>query len=88
MTEKPTKQQAVDSNFAFFQAELPKLLTQHRGKFALIRDRKITGFYDTIMDAQTSGTQLYSDGLFSIQQVTDEIGDLGFYSHAMHLGAT
>ena len=82
-----TRQEEVDRNFAFFQRELPKLLEQHRGKFALIRDSEITGFYDTAADANTAGSQLYADGLFSIQKVTEEIGDLGFFSHAMHLGA-
>jgi hypothetical protein len=81
-----TKQEEVDRNFAFFQQELPRLVMQHAGKFALIRDCKITGYYDTASDAHIAGTQLYNDGLFSIQQVTKEIGDLGFFSHAVHLG--
>jgi hypothetical protein len=87
MTER-TKQEEVDRNFEFFQAELPKLLQTHQGKFALIHDRKIVGFYDTALDAYTSGNQLYPDGRFSIQQVTETAADLGFYSHAMHLGST
>jgi hypothetical protein len=86
MSTTRTKQEEVDRNFNFFQKELPTLLTKHRGKFSLIRDCQITGFYDTVVDAQTAGTQLYQDGLFSIQKVTEEVGDLGFYSHAMHLG--
>jgi hypothetical protein len=87
MNSPRTKQEEIDRNFAFFQAELSQLLSAHSGKFALIRDQKITGFYDTAHDAQTAGAQLYQDGLFSIQQVSSEIGDLGFYSHAVHLGA-
>jgi hypothetical protein len=82
-----TRQEEVDRNFSFFQSELPRLLPVHRGKFALIHDCKITGYYDTALDAQTAGFQLYPDGLFSIQQVTETVGDLGFYSHAVHLGA-
>jgi hypothetical protein len=81
-----TKQEEVDRNFEFFQRELPRLTPTYTGRFVLIRECKITGFYDTAQDANTAGTQLYSDGLFSIQKVTEEIGDLGFYSHAMHLG--
>jgi hypothetical protein len=88
MSASRTKQEEVDRNFTFFQQELPQLLPGQRGKFALIRDCKITGFYDTAQDALTAGSQLFQDGLFSIQRVTEEIGDLGFYSHAMHLGAT
>lgn len=86
MSTPRTKQEEVDRNFAFFQKELPNLLPQNRGKFALVRDCKITAFYETVVDAQTAGTQLFADGLFSIQKVTEEIGDLGFYSHAVHLG--
>ena len=87
MTQR-TKREEVDLNFEFFQRELPKLLSTHRGKFALIHDQKIVGFYDTALDAYTSGNQLYPDGLFSIQQVTEAAADLGFYSHAMPLGTT
>jgi hypothetical protein len=82
-----TKQEEVDSNFAFFQRELSLLLTSERGKFALIRDCKIEGFFDTALDAQITGSKLFDDGLFSIQQVTDDAVDLGYYSHAVHLGA-
>jgi hypothetical protein len=87
MTTARTKQEEVDRNFDFFQKELIKLLPRYVGKFALIRDCQITGFYDTAQDANTAGSQLYADGLFSIQKVSQEIGDFGIYSHAVHLGA-
>jgi hypothetical protein len=87
MNAARTKQEEVDRNFDFFQRQLRQLLPAQAGKFALIRDCQIIDFFDTAQDANTAGTQLYPDGLFSIQKVTDEIGDLGFYSHAMHLGA-
>ena len=87
MSATRTKQEEVNRNFAFFQRELQQLLPKHSGKFALIRDCEIINFFDTAQDANTAGTQLYSDGLFSIQKVSEEIGDLGFYSHAVHLGA-
>jgi hypothetical protein len=81
-----TKQQEVDRNFAFFKAELPTILPQHMGKYALIRDKKIHGYFDTVVDAQTTGSKLFEDNLFSIQKVTNEIVDLGLFSHAVHLG--
>jgi hypothetical protein len=76
MSEPRAKQEEADLNFAFFQTELPQLLPLHRGKFALIQDRQITGFYDAALDAQTAGDQLYQDGLFSIQEVTENKPDL------------
>ena len=63
MISQRTKQEEIDINFDFFQKELPRLLGSNLGKYALIRDSKITGFYDTIGDAHTSGSQLFSDGL-------------------------
>lgn len=83
-----TRQEEVDENFEAFVKELPSLLLTRRGQFAVLRDRKITGFYDTIRDAQTAASQLYPDELFSIQQVTTAVGDLGFYSHAVYLVTT
>jgi len=82
-----TKQEEVDRNFEFFKKELPALLQQHWGKYALIHDQRIVQFYDTIVDANTSGNQLFADGLFSIQKVSEDIIDLGFFSHAVHLGS-
>jgi len=81
-----SKQEEVDRNFAYFRAELPKILSEHMGKYALIRDEKIQGYFDTILDAETTGSKLFKDSLFSIQQVTDKAIDLGFFSHAVHMG--
>jgi hypothetical protein len=82
-----TKQEEVNRNFEFFKRELPQLMPKYAGKFALIRDCKVIAFYDTAQDANTAGAALHPDGLFSIQKVSEEVGDLGFYSHAVHLGA-
>jgi hypothetical protein len=80
------QQKEVDQNFAFFQGELPKLLPAHRGRFALIRHKKIEGIYDTIVDAVSAGNKLYMDSIFSVQPITDAAIDLGFYSHAGFVG--
>ena len=87
MVEIRTKQEEVDRNFAFFQSELQRLLLKYRDKYALLRDKTVVGYFDTALDAQTAGEQQFKDGLFSIQRVSDEVIDLGLYSHAVHLGA-
>jgi hypothetical protein len=81
------KQEEIDSNFEEFQRKLPTLLETQRGKFALMRNREIKGYYDTALDAALIGEQMFPDKIFSVQQVTDTAVDLGFFSHAMHLGA-
>jgi hypothetical protein len=80
------RQIEVDQNLEFFLREMPKLSAQ-RGKYALIRHQQIIDFFQTPMDALTAGNTAYPDKLFSIQQVTDAVTDLGYYSHAVPVGA-
>jgi hypothetical protein len=80
------RQREIEKNLQFFLDELPKLLPTYQGKYALLRHRKIEGFYDTVTDAVQTGNKLFEDKLFSVQEVTDTATDLGYYSHAMHLG--
>jgi hypothetical protein len=78
-------QAEIDRNYEVFMSMLPQL-EDKAGKFALMRDGKIINFYDTLADAYSTGQSIYSDGLFSIQKVTNRPVDLGFLSHAMHIG--
>lgn len=77
----------IDANLAFFESKLPDLLAHHRNRFALLREAKIAGIFDTIRDAQTAGEALYSDGKYSVQKVTDKPVELGVYSYAVHMGS-
>ena len=47
-----------------------------------MRDAKIVDFFDTSRDAFVAGSNMYADGRFSIQEVTDQAVDLGYLSHA------
>jgi hypothetical protein len=82
------KREEVDNNLKFFLEELPKIPQIQRGKFAILRNREIIGFYDTAIDAFRAASTAFSDGIFSIQQVTDTAIDLGYYSHAVPLATT
>jgi hypothetical protein len=76
----------VDNNFDFFRKKLPELLQKEHGRYALIRHREIAGIFDTLIDAVTAGKKMFADRMFSIQQITEASIDLGFFSHAVHLG--
>jgi hypothetical protein len=78
-------QTEIDNNLAYFLRELPAIPALQKGKVALLRHQAITGYYDTVPDAINAGRQLYPDGIFSIQQVTNEPVNLGFYSYAVSL---
>jgi hypothetical protein len=82
------RRKEIKENFEFFQHELSKLLPAYRDKFALLRHKKIVGYYETVSDAVGAANSLYSDHIYSVQQVTDAAADAGFYSHAMPLGTS
>lgn len=75
----------VDRNYDAFMRILSSILAEHRDEYALMRDEKIVGFFKRPGDANRAGVETYSDGIFSIQEVTDEPIDLGFWSHAAFL---
>lgn len=80
-----TKQDEVDRNYEEFRKQLPTLLGTHRDKYALMKDRKILGFYSTAADAYQAAQTFIPDGIFSIQEVTDSSINLGYFTHAVPL---
>lgn len=65
---------------------LPGILTAHKDRFALMKDGKILGYYSSSMDARSAADAFIPDKLYSIQKVTNSAIDLGYFSHAVHLG--
>lgn len=75
------QRQQVDLNYDAFTRMLNRLLVDHRDELALMRDGEVIGFYQRPGDAYQTGISLYPDEIFSIQEVTDEPIDLGFWSY-------
>jgi hypothetical protein len=82
MMDKDALSREVDANYDFFQRNLAVLLPDHRDEYALLRQCRIEGFYARPGDAYRIGLERFSDELFSIQQVTNDVEDLGFFSYA------
>lgn len=76
------QQREVDANYDFFQRHLGAILADHEGEYALIRSRRIMGYFEKPGSAYDEGMRRFSDGRFSIQEVTDEPLHLGFWSIA------
>jgi hypothetical protein len=74
----------VDRNYDAFARTLGGIMQDHRDQFALMRDGAIVAYFDKPGDAYREGMSRYDDMVFSIQEVTDEPIDLGFWSHAAH----
>jgi hypothetical protein len=79
--DRARQQAEVDRNYDAFVRMLSTILPRHRDQLALMRDGEIVGYFDKPGDAYRTGLDRYSDGIFSIQEVTDEPIDLGFWSH-------
>lgn len=84
MNANTGKMQAIADNYEAFEAMLPLLLLDHKGKFALMRDGQVVDFFEGAGAAQMAGAGRFDDGLFSVQKVIEEAIDLGFYSHARY----
>ncbi|MFM9979132.1 MAG: hypothetical protein ACKVOP_13940 [Sphingomonadaceae bacterium] len=74
----------VDRNYDVFARALGGIIPAHRDQFALMHAGKIIAYFDKPGDAYREGVARYVDMIFSIQEVTDEPIDLGFWSHVAH----
>lgn len=81
MQDKAQKRE-IDANYDYFQRQLGALLEAHRGAYALLKSCHVEGFFAKPGDAYRAGMMRFPDGVFSIQEVTDEPLHLGFMSLA------
>ncbi len=82
--EREARQAEVDRNYAVFREMLPDLLADHAGRFALLRHGEVVEYFDSVRDAAVVAFKAYADGLFSVQRVSENAADLGYFSHAVH----
>lgn len=72
----------VLANYEVFRATLPELLRNHAGRFAAYRHGELAQIFDTFGDALAYCAGAFGDRLFSIQEITDEAVDMGWFAHA------
>ncbi|RJF93703.1 hypothetical protein [Sphingomonas cavernae] len=80
--DRQAQAREVDANYDFFQRHLASILRNHRHQYVLIRNQRLIDYFDDVGDAYRAGLKRFADGIFSIQEVTDEPVDLGIFSHA------
>lgn len=76
----------VDKNFLKFSERVDEYLQLYPNRFALMRSGEVVEFYQSWEDAYRTGLKFYPDGIFSVQAVTKSSVDLGYFSHAVHIG--
>jgi len=70
-----------ETNFSWFQDQLPELMTTNKGQHALLHNKAVEGFFNSSIEAIKAGIMHYGEGNFSVEPVDDKVEDLGFYSH-------
>ena len=79
------QREEIDRNYDASMPMLESLVPEHRDEHALMRDGGIVAFFAKPGEANREGVEKFVDGIFSIQEVTDEPIDLGLWSHvALH----
>lgn len=78
----------IERNFAAFCDMLEDLMKRAAGKYALFQNTQLKGLFDTAGDAERAGYSQFEEEPYSIQLVSDEPIDLGFYSYAVSPGQT
>lgn len=82
-TKRTAIQEEVDRNFEEFEKLLPTIIGLHRDKFALMKDGKILEYFSSAEDARAAASTFIKDGIYSIQHVTDNSINLGFFNNAI-----
>ena len=72
----------TERNFVAFRSMLPSLLEHFKGKFALMHAERVEQYFDNPADAVVEGLKRFGRGEYSVQEVTDSVESLGFYSYA------
>ena len=81
MGDEELQRREVNENYDAFSRSLAGLLPDHLGQYAVLRSRQIVDFFTSPAEAYRYGLSAYGPIGFSIQEVTEEPIDLGFFSH-------
>lgn len=76
----------VDRNYDAFISQLPDILPDHRGQYALLHNQSIVAYCGNALAAMVEGVKRFGEGRFSVQEVTTDRDNLGFYSYAGNSG--
>ncbi len=84
MMDKAELAAEVDRNYDYFQRNLSTFMREHAGEYAVLKSSAIVDFFGSPGEAYREASAAFPDMIFSIQEVTDEPIDLGFFSHVGH----
>jgi len=75
----------LQKEYQYYLRLKPDLLKESRGKFALIKDEKLVGTFDTDLDAYKVGLEKFGNVPFLIRRIQED-GDEKMWIPALSLG--
>ena len=81
-TQSNTEQieKEVGENYTYFKDNFPELIEKYKDRFLVIRSREVQKDFETDKEAILWAMKEYSDGMFSIQKVSNKEVNLGSIS--------
>jgi hypothetical protein len=77
MGQRESQRAEVRSNYQAFLSDLPRLVLDSQGRYAVYRHQRLIDVFDSFSAAITFGNRMYSDRVFSVQEITEEPLELG-----------
>jgi len=62
---------ALEKELEYFQSVKSELLKNHKGKFALIKDDKFIGAFDSPDNAYAEGVKQFGQGIFLVRRISE-----------------
>ena len=72
MANTPKETQPLERELATFEREKPRLLREHKGKFALVKGDVVVETFSTFQLAYAEGTNRFGTEPFLVRQVVEK----------------
>lgn len=80
--DRAAQMSEIDRNYDAFQRQLATYMKSHEHEYALMKNGQVVGFFPSAAKAAEEARRKFPDNIYSIQEVTSDPIDLGFFSHA------
>ncbi len=78
------RKEEVHKNYEYFEKNIAAIKSKSNGKnFVLLHKLEVKGYFKVFSDAVEKGKALYKDTPFSIQEIEEKPGNLGFQTYAV-----
>ena len=83
-TEDPLSGSELREEIEYFQKHLDEWMETHRGKWVVVKNQEVLGFYDTFKTADKQGMEAYGAEPFLVRQVKrDHSFSAPAYAHGL-----